>query len=274
LFGFLRYNFSPASIFLGDCGSLTLGFLLACYGIVWSEKSTTLLSMTAPLLALSVPLVDEGLAIARRYLRQQPIFSADRSHIHHKLLASGMTPRRVVLVLYGVCGLAAAAALLLMEAREQYRGFVIVLVCLAAWLGLQYLGYNEFRIAGRLALSGAFHRHLNAQLALISFKEKLSEATTLDQCWELLCQSCMQFGFSGIELDHNSVLRYGKITGGWYVHIDLPDQGHINLVRTHSAKKTVIASILFIDCISSVFGNKLHELESTQYGMTTYAQGD
>ena len=72
LIGFLRYNFNPASIFLGDCGSLTLGFLLGCYGIVWSEKSTTLLSMTAPLLALSVPLLDAGIAIARRFLRNQP----------------------------------------------------------------------------------------------------------------------------------------------------------------------------------------------------------
>jgi UDP-GlcNAc:undecaprenyl-phosphate GlcNAc-1-phosphate transferase len=270
LLGFLRFNFSPASIYLGDCGSLTIGFLLGCYGILWSEKSTTLLSMTAPLLALSLPLVDESLAIARRYLRQQPIFSADRAHIHHKLLARGMTPRRVVLVLYGVCGLAAAAALLFMEAREQYRGFVIVLVCLAALLGLQHLGYSEFRIAGKLALGGAFHRHLNAQLALISFEEKLSEATTLDQCWELLCRSCPQFGFSGIELDLDGVLRHGKTTGGWSVHIDLPGQGHINLIRAYGTKKTIIAATLFIDCISRVFGDKLDELESSRFEMTAY----
>jgi UDP-GlcNAc:undecaprenyl-phosphate GlcNAc-1-phosphate transferase len=74
LLGFLRYNFSPASIFLGDCGSLFVGFLLGCYGVLWSEKSTTILGMTAPLIALSLPLADAGLALMRRFLRGQPVF--------------------------------------------------------------------------------------------------------------------------------------------------------------------------------------------------------
>src|ERR1019366_4471351 len=86
LLGFLRYNFNPASIFLGDCGSLTLGFLLGCYGAVWSEKSTTLLGMTAPLMVLAVPLLDVCLAVLRRFISGKPIFLADRAHIHHKLL--------------------------------------------------------------------------------------------------------------------------------------------------------------------------------------------
>jgi UDP-GlcNAc:undecaprenyl-phosphate GlcNAc-1-phosphate transferase len=169
LLGFLRFNFSPASIFLGDCGSLTLGFLLGCYGIVWSEKSTTLLSLSAPLLALFVPLLDGGLAITRRFLGHKPIFRADRDHIHHKLLSRGLTPRRAVLVLYGFCGLATIASLLLTTTREQYHGFVIVLLCLAAWLGLQHLGYSEFALAGKLAFGGAFHSLLNVKFALISW---------------------------------------------------------------------------------------------------------
>ena len=74
LIGFLRYNLNPASIFLGDSGSLTLGFLLGCYAAVWGEKSSTVLGMTATLLVLAVPLLDVGLAIVRRFLRGQPIF--------------------------------------------------------------------------------------------------------------------------------------------------------------------------------------------------------
>jgi UDP-GlcNAc:undecaprenyl-phosphate/decaprenyl-phosphate GlcNAc-1-phosphate transferase len=169
LLGFLRFNFSPASIFLGDCGSLTLGFLLGCYGIVWSEKSTTVFSLTAPLLALSVPLLDSGLAIARRALRHKPIFRADREHIHHKLLSLGLTPRRTVLVLYAFCGLATTASLLLTTTRAQYHGFVIVLLCLSAWLGLQHLGYSEFAIVGRLPSARALSARLKAQFALISW---------------------------------------------------------------------------------------------------------
>src|SRR5207248_2457378 len=83
LLAFLRYNFNPASIFLGDSGSLTIGFVLGCFGAIWSQKSATLLGMTAPVMALSVPLLDTGIAVVRRFIRRQPIFSPDRNHVHH-----------------------------------------------------------------------------------------------------------------------------------------------------------------------------------------------
>ena len=103
LIGFLVYNFSPASIFLGDCGSLTIGFLLGCFGVVWGQKSTTVLGMIAPAMALAIPILDTSLAIVRRLLRRQPIFSPDRGHIHHRLLDRGLTPRRAVLLIYAAC---------------------------------------------------------------------------------------------------------------------------------------------------------------------------
>ncbi|MBV8902876.1 MAG: undecaprenyl/decaprenyl-phosphate alpha-N-acetylglucosaminyl 1-phosphate transferase, partial [Acidobacteriia bacterium] len=106
LLGFLRYNFNPASIFLGDSGSLLIGFLLGCYGAMWSYKSATLIGLTAPMMAMAIPLLDVALSIVRRFLRNQPIFSADRGHIHHRLLERGLTPRRAALFLYGICGLA------------------------------------------------------------------------------------------------------------------------------------------------------------------------
>ncbi len=102
LLGFLRYNFNPATTFLGDSGSLLIGFVLVCYGIIWVQKSSTFLGMTAPIMALSLPLFDVTLAIARRFLRTQSIFSADRGHIHHRLLDRGISPRKAVLLLYGL----------------------------------------------------------------------------------------------------------------------------------------------------------------------------
>jgi len=90
LLGFLRYNFSPATIFLGDCGSQTVGFLLGCYGVLWSQKATTLLGMTAPVMALSIPLLDTALSVARRLLGGRPIFRADRGHIHHRPWIAGL----------------------------------------------------------------------------------------------------------------------------------------------------------------------------------------
>ena len=102
LLGFLVFNFNPATVFLGDSGALTIGFLLGCYGIVWAGHRVTVEGLAIPLLALCVPLSDLGLAIIRRRLKRQPIFSADRGHIHHRLLDRGLSVRRAALILYAV----------------------------------------------------------------------------------------------------------------------------------------------------------------------------
>jgi UDP-GlcNAc:undecaprenyl-phosphate GlcNAc-1-phosphate transferase len=265
LLGFLRYNFNPASVFLGDCGSLTLGFLLGCYGAVWSEKSTTLLGMTAPLLVLAVPLFDVGLAIVRRFLHQEPIFAADRAHIHHKLLSKGLTPRRLVVVIYGVCGVGAAASLLLTEYHQQYSGLVIVLLCLAAWLGLQQLGYNEFSVAGKVVLGGAFRSVLSAQLALEAFEEEVKADMTLQECWEVLCRTCPRFGFSGIVFHVDGVARQFGINTGWQARLDFPGHGYINLLRESGTESQGAAAVLFIDCVSRVLTEKLGQLEAVHH---------
>jgi len=271
LFGFLRYNFNPASIFLGDCGSLTLGFLLACYGIRWSEKSTTLISMSAPLLALFIPLLDVCLAVARRVLRRQSIFAGDRSHIHHKLLSRGLSPRRAVLVLYGFCALAAVASLLLTTAHRQYQGFLIVLISLAALLGLQHLGYREFGIAGRLALDGSFQRLLNAQLTLKAFEQEIAECSTLRQCWDVLCRVCPEFGFSGINIRLDGLVSRTGVLGGWSVRIDIPGHGYINLMRESGTKSPGASAVMFIDCIHRVFLRRCIEFESQHQDRRPYA---
>jgi len=182
LLGFLRFNFSPASIFLGDCGSLTLGFLLGCYGVVWSEKSATVLGMIAPLFVVFVPLFDTGIAIVRRFVGQRPIFAADREHIHHKLLAQGLPPGRVVLVLYGCCGLTCVASLLLTASRMQYRGLIVASsVVMAALLSLRYLGYTEFTIRDQgEPQTESLVRLLNAQFGLMKFEQGLSASETLE----------------------------------------------------------------------------------------------
>ena len=195
LLAFLCYNFNPATIFLGDSGSLLIGFLLGCYAAIWSNKSATLLGMTAPLMALSIPLLDVALAIVRRFLRRQPIFTADRGHIHHRLLDRGFTPRRVVLVLYGLCGLAAAFSLL-QGVVHSFAGALLLLFGVFVLLGIQYLGYAEFDLAGRLLFSGEFQRSVSAQLDLRKFRAALAAAGTPAGCWEVIREACGKFGFT------------------------------------------------------------------------------
>ena len=183
LLGFLCYNFNPATIFLGDSGSLSIGFLLGCFGIIWTQKSATLLGMTAPLMALSIPLLDTCLCIVRRALKRQPIFSPDRGHIHHKLLDRGLTPRRAVLVVYGVCSLVACFSLLQSTVRNnRLSGVITIIFCAVAWIGIQYLGYAEFSVAGKMLFSGDFQRTLKVQLELHTFERAIGTARTVADC--------------------------------------------------------------------------------------------
>ena len=199
LIGFLRYNFNPASIFLGDSGSLFIGFLLGCFGTLWGQKSATALGMTAPLIALAMPLLDTVLTIGRRLLRRQSLFTGDRAHIHHRLLDQGLIPRRVALVLYGACGLAAAFSLLQDVVHNQFGGLIIVLFCGAAWIGVQHLGYAEFGIAGRLVLGGSFRGLVNTQLHLQQFERSLYQADNLDEAWALIVAGARDFGLFGVQ---------------------------------------------------------------------------
>lgn len=200
LFGFLRYNFSPASIFLGDSGSLFVGFLLGCFGTMWSQKSATVLGMTAPLIALAMPLLDTALAIVRRVLRRQSVFAADHRHIHHRLLDRGLTPRRAALMLYGVCGLAAVFSLLQDMAHKEFGGLIIVLFCAAAWIGIQYLGYAEFGIASRIFRRGSFRGLVNDELRLQQFDRTLRLAATPLEAWPVIVAGASDFGIAAVRL--------------------------------------------------------------------------
>ena len=251
LLGFLRYNFSPASIFLGDSGSLVLGFLLGCYGVIWSLKSATLLGMTAPLMALAVPLLDTALAIARRALRGQPIFTADRRHIHHLLLDRGLTPRRAALLLYAVCGVAAALSVLLSVLHRQYGGLIIFLFCAATWIGIQRLGYVEFNIVGRLIQPSTFRGVLDAQLQLRSLEDSLQSAETIEDCWMALRGASRDLGFDHLSarLDHTvqeeSFSGPGGLTHAWTLHVPLSDTEFVQFARDfdHPLSPMVVASL-------------------------------
>jgi UDP-GlcNAc:undecaprenyl-phosphate GlcNAc-1-phosphate transferase len=98
--GFLRYNFNPASIFMGDSGSMFLGFTLATIALVGVLKSAAAITLVLPLLIIGVPVFDTASAILRRLRHQKPIHIADKGHIHHRLLNRGFNQRQTVLIIY------------------------------------------------------------------------------------------------------------------------------------------------------------------------------
>jgi UDP-GlcNAc:undecaprenyl-phosphate/decaprenyl-phosphate GlcNAc-1-phosphate transferase len=235
LLGFLRYNFNPASIFLGDSGSLSIGFFLGCCGVLWGQKSATLLGITAPLMALTIPLLEVLLSMARRFLRSQPIFSADRRHIHHLLLDRGLTPRKVALLIYGTCAIAAVFSLLQNAFSDRFNGLILVLFAAAVWIGIQHLGYSEFGLATRFFVKGTFSHIIDVEVRLEQLERALAAAGDLDQYWQVLRQGGRDFGFAGVRLNVRGqsldTLGEAGARGRWQLRISLADSQYVNLYQ-------------------------------------------
>jgi UDP-GlcNAc:undecaprenyl-phosphate GlcNAc-1-phosphate transferase len=141
VFSFLRFNFYPAQIFLGDSGAMLLGFALSSMAVISLTKSVTAISVLLPVVILGVPIIDTALAIVRRCFKHRPIFQADKEHLHHQLLARGLSHRQVVLVMYGVSiVLGGSAVLLNMLTTDQallcLAGLALAAILLANQIGL------------------------------------------------------------------------------------------------------------------------------------------
>ncbi len=141
--GFLRYNFNPASIFMGDSGSYFLGYMLAALGILGSMKSQATVAILIPFIALGLPLMDTLLAPIRRFIVGEGLFYPDRNHFHHKLLKMGLTHRRAVLVLYSGTVLLGFLALLIVRVQDSRAALVLLVLGVTCILGIHRLGYFE-----------------------------------------------------------------------------------------------------------------------------------
>lgn len=110
--GFLPYNFHPAKIFMGDGGSLFLGFMLAAFSIMGPVKGATIFATLVPVLVLGIPIFDTAFAILRRLINKRPIMEADKGHLHHRMMAVGLGQKRTVLMIYGISAVMGIAAIL------------------------------------------------------------------------------------------------------------------------------------------------------------------
>jgi UDP-GlcNAc:undecaprenyl-phosphate GlcNAc-1-phosphate transferase len=240
LLAFLRYNFNPASIFLGDSGSLTIGFLLGCYGVIWGQKSATLLGLSAPVMAMAIPLLDASLSIVRRFLRHQPIFGGDRGHIHHRLLDKGITPQASAIIIYLFCCVGAILSLLQNFLAHQYGGVILVLFAATVWIGVQNLGYVELGLARQLFLKGSFRRIIDGQTRLHSLAAAIESAHSVEECWPILKSRHREFGFERIrmnvhgrlfETDAPAIEIDESPFACWQLRVPLPDGHYVNFWR-------------------------------------------
>ena len=184
--GFLFFNFHPASIFLGDSGSLFLGFMLAGVGLLSSQKSPTAIAVAIPVVSLGLPVLDTTLAIVRRFLRGQPIFTPDRGHIHHRLLGLGHSPKKVALLLYAACALLALGGMLLVN-EGNFVAFVLIVVGMGVGLAVQRLRFYEFQELGRMLRNGVRQREvIGRRVRIREASVRLAELDDLETVFDLL----------------------------------------------------------------------------------------
>jgi len=188
LLGFLRYNFNPASVFLGDCGSLFVGFALAAFAITGSMKTSAAIAVAAPLLALALPIFDVMVSLLRRLVRGTGLFAADRDHVHHRLLRLGLTPRRAVVFLYGVAAVLASLSLATLAGPQQVLWAVGIVFVLVVWVSLNRLGYAELGELQRLLLRRLVpdRRTMSNNVSLLRLREALIQAPNLAEAWDEL----------------------------------------------------------------------------------------
>lgn len=138
--GFLRYNFYPARIFMGDSGAMFLGFNLAAMSVLGLTKSATALSLVIPFVILGIPILDTFFAIVRRLAQGQPVFRADKEHLHHCLLAMGLSHRQTVLVIYAVSAVFGGSAIAFTYFTPPQAMLVLGILSVAVMVAASRLG--------------------------------------------------------------------------------------------------------------------------------------
>jgi UDP-GlcNAc:undecaprenyl-phosphate/decaprenyl-phosphate GlcNAc-1-phosphate transferase len=196
--GFLFYNFNPASIFMGDTGSMFLGFVLASTALQTSQKASTAGAVLIPGLVLGLPIVDTLLAIGRRAIRGRPLFQADKEHIHHRLLERGLSHRQAVLVLYAFCVVLGGAALVLTYASSVQSALLLVVLALIGFFFLRALGYVRLDRMPESAADRKRNRALRAQLRPLG--QRLRQLRSLDEIWPVTIEASRVLGAISVVL--------------------------------------------------------------------------
>lgn len=254
--GFLRYNFNPASIFMGDSGSYFLGYCLASLSILGSVKGQTTLAILIPFLALGVPLFDALLAPLRRFCRGQKLFAPDQRHMHHRLVKFGLKQRNVVLLLYGITILLSIVAMLLVYARDEQAAFILLVPAVVCFFTFRKLGYINYLAVDKLY--GWFRDLTDA--AGISYERRsfldsqlqIESSQSLDEMWELTGHILERFAFQKATLTLDTAFKVVESNTTFYWHGKHPSQTNDNTQLNEINKKYILKlSLPLVDRLNS-----------------------
>jgi UDP-GlcNAc:undecaprenyl-phosphate GlcNAc-1-phosphate transferase len=301
ILGFLRFNFNPATIFLGDSGSLFIGFMLSALALEGAQKAPTVIAVAIPVVSFGLPILETTLSVLRRLISGQSVFLADREHIHHKLLQHGMSPRQVVIALYAVSALFALLSLFLLWPGRNTLGLVLVVIGACVWFGVQHLGYLEFweirRVAQRtIEQRGIFVNNLAIRRAIeelksandyvqvcrileiafstndfdrfeLSIKAQAADPQTIgDKRWRMRPEESLDFEWS-----KPGALKVRDHWPGWYLGLELVTSSHrwlgsMKIYRFYADRALLADSNLLTSIFPVVLADALDRALNSKHG--------
>ena len=243
LLGFLRYNFPPARVYLGDTGSMLIGFVLSALAIRCTFKQTSFYAFFAPMALLAIPFIDTAAAIIRRRLTGRSIFAVDRGHLHHTLMKRGYSPRVSLLWVTLLCLTTAAGGVLSLIHRESEYAAVSILIVIVVMLVCRIFGVAEFQLVTRRASSVAksmFELKAKARQDVRQSMVHVQGSRDWQSTWDKLARFSQDHGLLELTLDlnapwlhesfHATSKRQDLPRGGnheWYVQIPLIASGRL-----------------------------------------------
>lgn len=202
LTGFLFFNFNPAKIFMGDSGSLFLGFILASASVMSAAKSQAIVGLTLPILVLGIPIFDTLFSMLHRFLERRSIFSPDRNHFHHKLLVLGLRQRHVIIVAYAVTLLVAMFGMFMMFTRNIQT--IIIFICILLLIVM------VFRVIGSVKLQETIEGLQRKYTITNQIKQErenfekaqlhFCQARSFDQWWQSVCLAAEHMNFKTLSM--------------------------------------------------------------------------
>ncbi len=211
LLGFLRYNFHPAKLFMGDSGSLLLGFFLATMALQGVQKGSTAVALFLPIVVMAVPIADTLMAMARRALNGNGMFTADREHFHHRLIWKGLNQVRAVFCLYAVSAACSVAALMMTFGTPGVSWAAVLTVLSGGVLLIRQLEYVEFDgIMGRILRGDRRSRSPRYKnLVLKKVQARISDGSCFEKVWRSMTMAAKELEFDYLHLTPTAGRRLG-----------------------------------------------------------------
>lgn len=203
LLGFLRYNFPPAKVYLGDTGSMLIGFLLAAIAIRCTSKQGSAFAFFAPVAFLAIPFIDTAAAIIRRRLTGRSIFAVDRGHLHHSLMKRGYSPRIALLWVVLLSAMTAIGGILSFVNEQSEYALVSIVLVVLVMLSCKIFGVAEYQLVSRKASSVA-KTLLNLNRTVQQSSVHVQGSRDWQADWLRLCEFADEKNLKELTLDLNA----------------------------------------------------------------------